>query len=78
MWVLSTKSLSTQCANCGGVSQQVRRVDFGPDLHRFDLYTFESTDSTCYGSSTAKKSRAEYGRYGTPNEKSVEAKLGCS
>ena len=65
--------LSTQSVHSGELKQKSEGSISAP-IFTASTYTFESTDSLLRFVN-GEENRAEYGRYGTPNEKSVEAKL---
>ncbi len=68
-----TGQLSTQCVHAG----ELRQKDSGSittPIYTAATFTFESTDDLLRFVN-GEEQREEYGRYGNPNERSVEAKL---
>ncbi len=65
--------LSTQCVHAGERRQKQDGAISTP-IHTASTFTFESTDELIEFVE-GRHVREEYGRYGSPNEKSVEAKL---
>ncbi|NNE01220.1 MAG: aminotransferase class I/II-fold pyridoxal phosphate-dependent enzyme [Pirellulaceae bacterium] len=65
--------LSTHCVHAGERRQKSEGSITAP-IFTASTYTFESTE-TLLRFVQGKEQREEYGRYGTPNEKSVEGKL---
>ena len=65
--------LSTQCVHSGELRQKSEGSISAP-IFTASTYTFESTDELLQFVN-GQVQREEYGRYGSPNEKSVEAKL---
>lgn len=70
---VSELGLSTQCVHAGERRQKPEGSITAP-IFTASTYTFESTDSLMEFVE-GREEREEYGRYGNPNEKSVEAKL---
>ncbi|WP_419193849.1 trans-sulfuration enzyme family protein [Novipirellula herctigrandis] len=64
---------STQCVHAGEQRQKSEGAIASP-IYTASTFTFESTDAILRFVEGDEK-REEYGRYGCPNEKSVEAKL---
>ena len=65
--------LSTQCVHSGELRQKSEGSISAP-IFTASTYTFESTDELLQFVN-GEVQREEYGRYGSPNEKSVEAKI---
>lgn len=65
--------LSTDCVHAGEARQKPEGAISSP-IHTASTYTFASTDELIEFVE-GRLPREEYGRYGSPNEKSVEAKL---
>lgn len=65
--------LSTKCVHAGEARQKVDGAITSP-IHTASTYTFDSTDELIEFVE-GRHQREEYGRYGSPNEKSVEGKL---
>jgi cystathionine gamma-synthase len=66
--------LSTQCVHAGDLGQQKPEGAITSPIFTASTYTFESTESLLRFVE-GQEQREEYGRYGTPNERLVEAKL---
>lgn len=64
---------STQCVHAGEKRQKSEGA-IAPPIYMASTFTFESTDAVVRFA-RGEEPREEYGRYGSPNEKSVEAKL---
>ncbi|TWU67176.1 Cystathionine gamma-synthase [Crateriforma conspicua] len=69
----SSYGLSTQCVHAGEPRQKADGAITTP-IHTASTFTFSSTDELI-DFVEGRHEREEYGRYGCPNEKSVEAKL---
>ena len=65
--------ISTQCVHAGERRQKPEGSISAP-IFTASTYTFESTDELL-DYVEGRQQREEYGRYGNPNERSVEAKL---
>src|SRR6056297_2858162 len=65
--------LSTQAVHSGELRQKAEGAIASP-IYTASTFTFESTDALLRFVDGLEE-REEYGRYGTPNERSVEAKL---
>ncbi|TWU17664.1 Methionine gamma-lyase [Novipirellula galeiformis] len=68
-----TLGASTQCVHSGEQRQKAEGSITAP-IYAASTFTFESTDALLRFVN-GEDDREEYGRYGNPNEKSVEAKL---
>ncbi len=71
---ISTLGLSTQCVHAGDSGQQKAEGAVASPIFTASTYSFESTESLLRFVE-GKEQREEYGRYGSPNERLVEAKL---
>lgn len=70
----SKLGLSTQCVHAGDRRRQKPEGAITSPIFTASTYTFESTESLLRFVD-GKEQREEYGRYGSPNERLVEAKL---
>jgi cystathionine gamma-synthase len=68
-----SRGLSTQCVHAGERRQKPEGAISAP-IFTASTYTFESTERLLEFVE-GREEREEYGRYGNPNERSVEAKL---
>ncbi|TWT97525.1 trans-sulfuration enzyme family protein [Neorhodopirellula pilleata] len=68
-----TSGVSTRCVH-GGEARQKSEGSITTPIYSASTFTFESTDELL-DFVEGRQSREEYGRYGNPNERVVEAKL---